>query len=51
MKKVNECKILWTLYGSSVDMILPDITRATSESDSKTRHMHYNPLFGGYAPT
>lgn len=51
MKKVNECKILWTLYGSSVDMILPDITRATSESDSKTRHMHYNPIFGGYVPT
>ena len=50
MKQVNECKILWTLYGSSVDMILPDITRATSESDSKTRHMHYNPIFGGYVP-
>ena len=42
---------LWTLYRSSVDMILHDITRATSESDSKTRHMHYNPIFGGYVPT
>ena len=51
MKQGNECKILWTLYGSSVDMILPDITSATSKSDSKTRHMHYNPIFGGYVPT
>ena len=51
MKQGNECKILWTLYISSVDMILPDITRATSESDSKTRHIHYNPIFGGYVPT
>ena len=51
MKQGNECKILWTLYISSVDMILPDITSANNESDSKTRHMHYNPIFGGYVPT
>ena len=44
-------QVLWTLHRSSVDMILHDITRATSESDSKTRHMHYNPIFGGYVPT
>ena len=43
-------QVLWTLHRSSVDMILHDITRATSESDSKTRHIHYITIFGGYAP-
>ena len=43
-------QVLWTLHRSSVDMILHDITRATSESDSKTGHIHYNPIFGGYVP-